>query len=352
MIKSLDLFNFQSHRETHIDFSNGINMIVGPSDSGKSGIRRGIEWVVFNRPSGDQYRSWWGGETRGIITLDDGREVHRVKDKSKNLYILKTPMGMGMKEQEFKAMGTDVPDLIREALNLPPLNFQGQMDPPGFLLGMNSGEVARVLNKVASLDGIDTSFKQITSWKRENDRDLRKEKEDLESITEDLREFENLDEQEKDFQELEEMERERIKLNLERISIGEICDEIERLPEFEDLEDQEKDLRKLEEMEEGRFKLRSEADSIGEICDEIKELEDELEDLPEVADGEERLGKLLKEQEKSGKLHERTDLIKGIILDIDKTESFLGELDQRIEEAQTRFDEEMPEICPLCEKEV
>ena len=42
MIKSVGIVNFQSHEETAIEFSPGLNVIAGGSDAGKSSILRAI----------------------------------------------------------------------------------------------------------------------------------------------------------------------------------------------------------------------------------------------------------------------------------------------------------------------
>ena len=51
-IKKLDLINFQSHKFTSLELADGLNVIVGPSDNGKTSILRAIRWVLFNEPQG------------------------------------------------------------------------------------------------------------------------------------------------------------------------------------------------------------------------------------------------------------------------------------------------------------
>ena len=57
MFKGLEIENFESHKDTQIDFDNGVNAIIGTSDSGKSSIRRAIEWAIHNRPQGFGFKS-------------------------------------------------------------------------------------------------------------------------------------------------------------------------------------------------------------------------------------------------------------------------------------------------------
>jgi exonuclease SbcC len=52
MITQLNITNFQSHVKSVLKLSPGINVICGPSDSGKSAIIRGLRWVIENQPTG------------------------------------------------------------------------------------------------------------------------------------------------------------------------------------------------------------------------------------------------------------------------------------------------------------
>ena len=55
MIDSITLKNFQSHINTKLVFSKGINVIVGRSNSGKTACLRGINLVNSNRPLGTDF---------------------------------------------------------------------------------------------------------------------------------------------------------------------------------------------------------------------------------------------------------------------------------------------------------
>lgn len=80
MIKQLNIQNFQSHVDTTLEFSDGCNIIVGNSDSGKTAIIRALRWLVFHKPTGDEMRSHWGGKTKVELFIDD---AHVVKSKDK-----------------------------------------------------------------------------------------------------------------------------------------------------------------------------------------------------------------------------------------------------------------------------
>lgn len=160
MITGIEIFNFQSHKNSELKFCNGVNAIVGNSDSGKTAIIRALNWVLNNRPSGDSFRSNWGGETIVDVIFDDCT-ISRIKG-DENKYF--------MHGQDFKALNGNVPDEIREAINMSEVNVQYQLDSP-FMLSASSGEVAKTLNKIANLTSIDNAIsnikKKVTSTNRE-----------------------------------------------------------------------------------------------------------------------------------------------------------------------------------------
>lgn len=156
MIKSLRVTNFQSHKDTVLNLHDGVNVVVGPSDGGKSAVLRALKWVTTNRPSGDEFRSRWGGDT--VVEVEtDGMSVVRAKTGKKNVYQISRPAADGRQIEDlvFKAIGQDVPDEVSAALNFGAINTQSQMDSP-FLLSddWSPGRVADYLNDVVGLNTI------------------------------------------------------------------------------------------------------------------------------------------------------------------------------------------------------
>jgi len=124
MIQTIQINNFQSHKHTYLTLDPGVNIIVGPSDSGKTAILRALRWLVWNRPTGEAFRSSWGGETLVEITLDDFI-LQRSKDKE-NIYKIVNDNEVKL----LKAFGTEVPEEVSKILNLDDSNLQQQMDAP------------------------------------------------------------------------------------------------------------------------------------------------------------------------------------------------------------------------------
>lgn len=173
MIEKIEIENFQSHKKSELEFSNGVNVIIGKTDSGKSAIIRAIRLVADNRPSGDAYRSDWGGDTKVSLTLTEGTVVTRKKTNSLNQYSLN-----GI---DFVAFKQDVPKEISDALALNEVNLQSQMDSP-FLLSVSAGAVASHFNKCGGLSAIDKANGVIRAEVGRISKDvefLQREKEEL-----------------------------------------------------------------------------------------------------------------------------------------------------------------------------
>ena len=65
MLQTIQIHNFQSHENSQLDLSPGINTLVGDSDCGKSAVMRAILWAITNSPQGDAYVSDWTKTPKG-----------------------------------------------------------------------------------------------------------------------------------------------------------------------------------------------------------------------------------------------------------------------------------------------
>jgi len=162
MLYKIQISNFQSHENTSLDLHSGVNVICGRTDGGKSAILRAVRWAIENRPQGEEFRSWWGGDTTVRLITTDGIEATRGKSKSSNWYDLDDNE---KKALHFEAFGSSVPNQITETLKMSDVNFQWQHDR-AFLLSESAPEVARRLNKVARIEDIDAATTRGEAEKR------------------------------------------------------------------------------------------------------------------------------------------------------------------------------------------
>lgn len=184
MISKLRIRNFQSWPDTEIEFSPGLNVLVGSGDSGKTALSsRAIRWVQENRiratsnaPMGDAYVSRWAKKTsaKGTVTLlddcdvtitrPDGSYCRRFREaaKSKND---KEANGYELNGERYTAIGVGVPDAVSQWFNWSEVNVQKQHDQ-AFLISKGAGEVSAFLNRTVKLDDIDAHISAAASLLR------------------------------------------------------------------------------------------------------------------------------------------------------------------------------------------
>jgi len=194
MWDKLCVSNFQSQKQTELNLSEGVNVIRGRSDSGKSSIIRAIRWLLSNKPSGFSFKSDWlkkKDDPTFVQVEKDGKIITRERGNIFNGYTIKD-----IKSQEgivFEAMGSDVPNEVLGLLNLNEVNIQSQHDRY-FLLQNSSGEVAKKLNKVVGLDIIDKTLSKINSIVNESNRQAVSTTNECVAKEQELRSYDGLDE--------------------------------------------------------------------------------------------------------------------------------------------------------------
>lgn len=181
MIPRIHIQNFQSHKDTEIHLSPGLNVVIGSGDSGKSAILRAIRWNQSNRirhddrPMGDSYVSDWAKSVsaKGATTLLEDCKVTIDKPNGTCSRFREAPKAKGDKERNgydlhgarFEGIGVSVPEQVSEFFNWSEVNVQKQQDP-AFLLSKGAGEVATFLNKTVRLDSIDTHIQAASALLR------------------------------------------------------------------------------------------------------------------------------------------------------------------------------------------
>jgi len=204
MLKQLSIKNFKSHKDTTLNFSKGVNVIVGQSQAGKTNVLRALLLLSRNRPVGGGYFSNFAGQkgtTQVSAALDNDAEVVLAKDIQINkkgekivtnqsyIYILrKHPY----EDFYFEGFGASVPDQVEEALNLSELNIQEQFDTP-FLVMASAGEIARTINRITKLEKVDQWVSKLTTRINNNNAESKLLEKQIEEVKEETKKYKNID---------------------------------------------------------------------------------------------------------------------------------------------------------------
>jgi exonuclease SbcC len=163
----LRIQQYQSHLDSTIKFNDGLNIIVGPSDSGKSSIIRALKKLIRDTPAGKGFITNGKTECEISLVFEFEGQLHKVVRKitsSKNLYYLDT--------KEFGGFGREIPLEVQTALDMSlldlengdyvDLHFTSQHDHP-FLLGDAASHRSRVLGRLTGLHVLDKAIVNCNS---------------------------------------------------------------------------------------------------------------------------------------------------------------------------------------------
>jgi len=342
MIQEVKLKNFQNHEDNSIKFHPGVNTIIGTSDSGKSAIIRALRLVIENKPQGDGYRSWWGGDTEVQITIDN-QEITRRRTDSKNEYQLK--------DMVFKAMGNEIPEEISKLINMDSVNTQFQIDQP-FLFSESPGEVARYFNHIAGLDKIDSSLKEVQTRINTVNRKTKHLEEDLGTQMTKLNQFEYLPIFEGKYRILETFVEKKQRIGEKTVLLYNIIEQLKSIEiakqTLPDTKQAKAKLEVLEEQESELIKLQNNGVSLKNIIKQIKAITGDLKDFNLKLSNKTNVTKLLQEQAKIKQIHKDIVKLADIIEGIGSCNNKSNSMKKELKEMKEEYRKEMPDICPLC----
>lgn len=347
MIKSVSIQNFQSHAKTELDFHEGVNVIVGTTDGGKTAIIRALRWLIWNRPSGDALRSRWGGATNVQLETEEG-VITRSKDKI-DKYTLRLK---GQEDIEFKAIGVSVPTEIQRVLNISEINLQNQHDST-FLLSDTPGAVATHFNKVARLDRIDSATSAINGWIRGLRSDVSHLETDIATEKAKLPQFENLEKFEIEIEALEQMEGKVVTMRsrystLEKdiVRITNLEEEIETLTPLLGLE---KLVTSILDDITKRDQLQTQIDELQTAIDDLEELEGKETTANELLPLEPLVLSILDKYKQRSELKTTKSQLQYLLNRVTLVEDDIVTTGNNVTKLETKFHKEMPDICPLCD---
>lgn len=356
MIKSLELFNFQAHQHTYVEFDEGVNAIIGLSDSGKSSILRALFWIVFNRPDGDEFISHWGGDCEVVLEVENAK-ITRRRTKSDNAYFLDI---VGQDRQEFRAFGRfQVPAEIQTILNMDDINIQAQMDS-SFLLAYppygpyNPGEVAQILNKVVNLDIIDSALSNIRKKKKEADDDFKASQKSIKALNAQLDGFKYLDDMETGILVLESLGVKRDQLKTRSQNLNSLMSQFfvlqTRQQKALKILEAERDLNEVLALVERRTNLNARYDVLASILDQIDKKTKSLASASNLVGAKPGLDSVLLLVSQRDELEAKRRALSSLISDFKAKHKTKILLDRILVDLEDDFKAQMPSVCPLCGK--
>ncbi|MFJ8521444.1 AAA family ATPase [Bacillus cereus] len=165
-INEIFVEGFQSHTNSHFNLGTGLNVITGPSDSGKTSIIRAVRWVAFNEPQGEAFVNESVGHATVAIHLDNGIIISKHRRKGKTSYRIQSDPG----DEGSVFEKSEVPEEVKQLLGITKqtfgdfvtaLNFAFQLEAP-FLISETPSSGAKVLGKLAGTEAVDLAVKSVS----------------------------------------------------------------------------------------------------------------------------------------------------------------------------------------------
>lgn len=165
-IKRIEIRNFQSHEHTTLEPAppGGLTVLVGPSDSGKTAILRALRWLLYNEPSGADFRRVGTSTVEVGIELADGTWVVRRRTPSRNEYVVNGAvlLGFGSSVPTEVQAATGVRTLRLGDLELKP-NLATQLEGPFLGSGVSGPTRAKALGELAGLGILDAASRELAA---------------------------------------------------------------------------------------------------------------------------------------------------------------------------------------------
>ena len=223
-IKKLDLINFQSHKFTSLELADGLNVIVGPSDNGKTSILRAIRWVLFNEPQGMSMLRNNEDFVSVRIYFNNDYSVERKRSKKENLYIIYNEKTGEV--QEFNSLRTGLPPEVLHVMKIKKVtldkandinfNIQFQHDGP-FMFSFTATQKSALIGKMYKLDVVDKAIDDTNKDIKSQKSDIKRINEEIKDLDEKILVYANIEKEEKLLKDREQITR-RVEESVEKLN--------------------------------------------------------------------------------------------------------------------------------------
>jgi len=339
MIKSLEIKNVQSHKNSRLEFSPGINALVGTSNNGKSAVLRALIWAITNRPLGTEILlSNWAYDSKGkqneemSVTVEkENSTLTRRKTKTENEYVIN--------DEVLEAIKTDVPEDVKNFFALTETNIQRQQDAP-FLLSLSSGKIAEYFNRIVRLDIIDRVLTNAETTRRKMKNRFESAEEDEKKLESELEKYNWLESVEKLIEKYKVVNGKFEEVYERREILQESVEQFEEIDKkkFPDFKSEKEIIKNIE-------KLETESDLLDEQIESLSESISKFKNLSKKSNIDfSKEKKLIKAIEEINLDNREIEALKQEISLMEYSENFIKECNEKIKE----YEKQLPEICPIC----
>lgn len=183
-IAKVEIKNFQSHEDTTVVFDQGLNIIVGESNNGKTSILRAIMWAVDNQPLGTDFIMAGKDECKVTITYDDGTFISRGRTMKDTGYYKVGYIDENGKLQtaEYRGFTNAIPIEVVNTHQMPKvsitkdiethLNVASQLDPP-FLITESPMSKASAIGRITGTHVLDAGVKDCNKTIQGNKKTIK-----------------------------------------------------------------------------------------------------------------------------------------------------------------------------------
>ena len=275
-IKTITLINFQNHKHSKFDLTNGINLLVGSSDSGKTAVARAIDFVIYNNSEGNDYVHI--GEKHATVEIEfiDGAFIRRTKGDRLN------KVEYRYAEDEdlhcWVAFSTTYPEDVVKFLGNPPkskllgaMSYSNQSNK-NFLVDLPETQIPGVISDLIGVSDLEESAILLSSKVKAMDSEIKSIDRDIVNIQKQLDEdYIDLDEKVEKATKIKNLISESSKIEKEKLLVKNYQDK------YNTVRIRANDSRKEKEKAEKIIEILSEK------IDNLKTIEEELVDKKNIS---------------------------------------------------------------------
>lgn len=347
MIKELKIKNIQSHKNTNIELSTGLNVFIGETDGGKSAILRALRYLFYNKPDGDSLISNWSDSCSITCITEEGVEYERSRSKNTNKY--------RKDKQVFEAFKRDIPEEIQIGLNITEINLQQQFDSH-FLLSETSGKIALHFNKIAGLDIIDKSRSQITTELKSVNKRVQFEKLEIKKYKNKLKQLPDLKKLKAGIEELENLENTKQNLISEINGIRLLVQKIKKVQHNKQIAGEEilpeKEINIILDLYTQQEKINNITSKLNNIVTTLRKNNKKKIQIKQTIQIEKRIDIILSMYIKQKELYGNWFVLQNLYKNIRTTKKELKTKGHLLKILEKDYNKNLPKICPLCEQKI